>query len=64
MKESELITKINELENKLFMIDMVDRWTNKDRELYDKFSKELKEAKEQLKQLKNNPTQKPQGSKQ
>lgn len=44
----ELKRKIEELEDTLFYIDMIDHWTQKDKEHYNKYSKQIKELKELL----------------
>jgi hypothetical protein len=47
-KVQELKNKIEDLEKTIFYLEMVDRWTRQDFELYDKYNKELKELKELL----------------
>jgi hypothetical protein len=47
-KVQELKNKIEDLEKTIFYLEMVDRWTIQDFELYDKYNKELKELKELL----------------
>ena len=42
----EVKERIEQLENQIFLIWMVDRWTNEDRKLLEKAEKELKELKE------------------
>lgn len=43
----ELLNKrIEELEKTIFYLDMIDHWTNEDRELSNKYDKELRELKE------------------
>lgn len=37
--------KIKELEERIFMLQMVDRWTSEDRNLYHKYTSELNELK-------------------
>lgn len=37
--------RIEELEGRKFMINMVDRWTDRDRELLNAINKELRELK-------------------
>lgn len=49
MNKEEIEKKIEDLEDKLFLIDMIDRWEEKDREAYSKYSKELRQYKELLK---------------
>ena len=38
--------RIENLKNRLFLLNMVDRWTNEDRENIRKIEEELKELKE------------------
>lgn len=47
-KVNKLKDKIKELENCIFCIDMIDRWTGKEQELYNKYNKELKTLKDLL----------------
>ena len=47
-KIESLKNKIEELETSLFYINMIDHWTDKDKELYDKYYKELQEIKDLL----------------
>lgn len=49
MNKEEIEKKIEDLEDKLFLIDMIDRWEEKDREAYSKYVKELRQYKELLK---------------
>ena len=44
----ELKKRIEDLEDSIFYINMIDRWTREDSELYDKYSKELRELKSLL----------------
>lgn len=62
MKESELEQRIDKLEEKLFLLDMIDTWEAKDYEYYGIYFKELKEAKQQLSNFKEKPKQKPHDS--
>ena len=48
IKVKELKRKIKELEETIFFIDMIDHWTDKDANLYDKYNKELKQLKDLL----------------
>lgn len=45
MTKVEKEKRIEELTNRLFLIHMVDRWTNEDREIMRKIEKELAELK-------------------
>lgn len=45
MTKVEREKRIEELTNRLFLIHMVDRWTNEDREIMRKIEKELAELK-------------------
>ena len=49
MTRQEIEKKIEELETKKFYIMMIDRWTNEDREIYDRVTKEIRELKEKIK---------------
>lgn len=49
MKEKnikELQERIDKLENIIFNLDLIDHWTNKDTELFEKYNKELRQLKE------------------
>lgn len=49
MKEKnikELQERIDKLENIIFNLDLIDYWTNKDTELFEKYNKELRQLKE------------------
>ena len=48
MTVMEIKARIEQLETQAFYINMVDHWTNEDRELLRKVEKELKELKEKL----------------
>lgn len=62
MKESELEQRIDKLEEKLFLLDMIDTWEARDYKYYGIYSKELKESQAQLKKLRKEPKQKPHDS--
>lgn len=47
-KVKALQDKVNELKSSIFIIDMIDRWTKADSELYDKLNNELKQVQELL----------------
>ena len=42
----ELQEKISQLENIIFSLDLIDHWTRKDTELFEKHNKELTQLKE------------------
>ena len=42
----ELQEKISQLENIIFSLDLIDHWTRKDTELFEKYNKELTQLKE------------------
>lgn len=49
MKEKnikELQERISQLENIIFSLDLIDHWTRKDTELFEKYNKELAQLKE------------------
>jgi len=48
MKREELLKKLEELENRLFLINMIDMWTNEDRRNLEKVEKEILEVKAAL----------------
>lgn len=48
MKREELLKKLNELENRLFLINMIDMWTNEDRRNLEKVEREILEVKAAL----------------
>ena len=41
----ELQEKISQLENIIFSLDLIDHWTRKDTELFEKYNKELTQLK-------------------
>ena len=45
MTKTERKERIERLENRLFLIRMVDRWTNEDRRIMNEIEKELRELK-------------------
>lgn len=49
MTRKEIEKKIEELENRQFMMNMIDRWTNEDRRLAWEISDEIRNLKAQLK---------------
>lgn len=44
----EINKRIKELEEDIFLIQMIDTWTTKDSELFDKYNEELQELKKQI----------------
>lgn len=50
MKREELLKKLEELENRLFLINMIDMWTNEDRRNLERVEKEILEIKAALAQ--------------
>jgi len=48
MTVQEIKEKIRQLENRLFMMNMVDRWTNEDRRKVDEMENELHELEMQI----------------
>lgn len=48
MKREKLLKKLEELENRLFLINMIDMWTNEDRRNLEKVEKEILEVKAAL----------------
>lgn len=48
MKREDLLKKLEELENRLFLINMIDRWTNEDRKNLREVEKEIAEVKAAL----------------
>lgn len=49
--KQEIEQRIELLEQRLFLIDMVDRWDEEDKQLYKRLSEEIKELKKQLENL-------------
>ena len=48
MKREDLLKKLEVLENRLFLINMIDRWTNEDRKILGEVEKEIAEVKAAL----------------
>lgn len=48
MKREELLKRLEELENRLFLINMIDMWTNEDRRNLERVEKEILEVKAAL----------------
>lgn len=55
MTKDEIMQKINVLEYRLFLTDMIDNWDDEDKETYAKLKTEIKNLKKQLNEL-NKPT--------
>lgn len=49
-KERKIISRISEIEDIRFMIDMSDVWTDEERKTYKELGEELKKLREELKQ--------------
>ena len=50
MNREEIEKKIEELEERKFMLDMIDTWDSEDRILYNELSKQIRSLREQLKE--------------
>ena len=48
MTVQEIKEKIEQLKNRLFMMNMIDRWTNEDRQTVDRMENELHELEMQI----------------
>ncbi len=48
MKREDLLKKLEVLENRLFLINMIDRWTNEDRKILREVEEEIAEVKAAL----------------
>lgn len=48
MTVQEIKERIEQLKNRLFMMNMIDRWTNEDRQTVDKMENELHELEMQI----------------
>ncbi len=53
MNKEEILNKIVEINDKLFMIDMVDHWQDEDKLAYNKLTKEKKELEIELEKIEN-----------
>ena len=49
MTREEIEKKIEDLEGRKFMLDMIDTWDSEDRILYNELSKQIRSLREQLK---------------
>ena len=54
MTREEIEKKIEELEERKFMLDMIDTCDSEDRILYNELSKQIRSLREQLKEKENN----------
>ena len=48
MNKEEIEKRIEELEERKFMLDMIDSWDSEDRILYNELSKQIRSLREQL----------------
>lgn len=48
MTVQEIKERIEQLKNRLFMMNMIDRWTNEDRQIVDRMENELHELEMQI----------------
>lgn len=48
MTVQEIKERIEQLKNRLFMMNMIDRWTNEDRQTVDRMENELHELEMQI----------------
>lgn len=46
-----ILKRLKDIEESLFLIDMVDHWQEEDRNAYDRLSKEKKELEKKLEEL-------------
>lgn len=53
MTREEIEKKIEDLEERKFMLDMIDTWDSEDRILYNELSKQIRSLREQLKEKEN-----------
>ena len=53
MNKEEILKKIADLNDRLFMIDMIDHWQPEDREAYDNLWAEKKELEKELEKIEN-----------
>ena len=50
MNREEILKELDRAEESLFYVNMIDRWTEEDKEDYDRYSKRIRELKEMLKE--------------
>lgn len=50
MNREEILKELDRAEESLFYVNMIDRWTEEDKEDYDRYSKRIIELKEMLKE--------------
>jgi len=53
MKKDEIQKQLNDLEERLFIINMVDHWQREDYEAYDRLFAEKKKLEEELEKIEN-----------
>lgn len=51
MTKIELLKKLDELETRAFLINMIDRWTWEDKQLLNKTEQEIKAIKEEIEKM-------------
>lgn len=51
--KEEILKQLVEVNDRLFNIDMVDRWQEEDRNAYDRLTKEKQELEKELEKLEN-----------
>ena len=51
MTKNEILTKIDSIKSRLFMLNMVDRWTDRTRDTVAKLERELTELENQLEKI-------------
>ena len=49
--KEEILKRLKDIEESLFLIDMVDRWQEEDRNAYDRITKEKQELEKKLEEL-------------
>lgn len=52
-EKTQLIKEIEELKERRFMIDMIDRWTKEDTELYQKINQEINAKNTRVMEIEN-----------
>lgn len=55
MTKGELEQRIELLDYRIYLLDMIDRWTNEDAQMYTELCKELKLLQKQLDEINNLP---------
>lgn len=51
--KEEILKKLDDIENHIFMIDMIDHWQSEDEAAWDKLHKQKKELEEELERIEN-----------